>query len=66
MQVQSSEATPWVVEYFERKTLAELGYVFSGDNLTDERVSIFNLIAATLAELERQQAKKVQGKWRKT
>jgi DNA-binding transcriptional regulator of glucitol operon len=46
-----------VDDYFNKKTLAKLGYVFNGDNLTDFEVQAYEVIAAEVAKLEKSKLK---------
>lgn len=58
---KQTEGFDWVEEYNKRKALAELGYSFSSDDLTDYEASIFCEIA-TLYTVEETAVIKKKGK----
>lgn len=53
-----TEVTPLVCEYFERKTLSEIGYRFDPKDLSSFKAQCFGIIANQLNELESNEHKK--------
>ena len=47
-----------VEEFFVRKKLAELGYRFNGESLSDHDAHAFSIIASEISKLDIDQAKK--------
>ena len=48
----TNKSFPYVAEYFERKMLAEIGYRFDGNDLSDLDVQAFGEISRKLNKLK--------------
>lgn len=54
----TNDATPIVTEYFERQTLAKLGYVFPSHLLTAQKADLFIYVEREIATLRAEIAEK--------
>jgi hypothetical protein len=57
-----NEALPIVEEYFQRKTLADLGFTSDANSIAAWKVDCFHAIAARIEEIRARERNKNRGK----